>query len=205
MDKELSQRQRQILQYIVQHTDARGYPPTVREIGEAVGLSSSSTVHAHLKAMEQAGIIRRDAVLTRAIRVVAGNAEPFKPKRVVSLPLVGRVAAGKPTLAVEDIEDTFPIPRDFLAGGDGFMLRVKGDSMIDDGIRSGDCVIVRRQNVAENGDTVVAMVEDEATVKRFYKESGRIRLQPANQSLDPMFFDRIEIVGKVVGLVRRMN
>jgi len=205
MDKELSQRQRQILQCIVQHTDSHGYPPTVREIGEAVGLSSSSTVHAHLKAIESAGLIRRDAVLTRAIRVVAGNTEPFKPKRVVSLPLVGRVAAGKPTLAVEDIEDTFPVPRDFLAGGDGFMLRVKGDSMIDDGIRSGDYVIVRRQNVAENGDTVVAMVEDEATVKRFYKENGRVRLQPANQSLDPMFFDRVEIVGKVVGLVRRMN
>jgi len=212
--QELSQRQRQILHYIVQHTEARGYPPTVREIGEAVSLSSSSTVHAHLKAMEQAGLIRRDAVLTRAIRVVtplsadgAGFEIPphQQAKRVLNLPLVGRVAAGKPTLAVEDIEDTFPVPRDFLAGGDGFMLRVKGESMVDDGIKNGDYVIVRRQNVAENGDTVVAMVEDEATVKRFYKENGRVRLQPANQSMTPMLYDRVDIIGKVVGLIRRMQ
>jgi len=208
MERELSERQRQILQYIVQHTDMHGYPPTVREIGEAVSLSSSSTVHAHLKSLEQAGLIRRDAVLTRAIRVVGAENNPDKapgPKRVVSLPLVGRVAAGSPLLAVEDIEDTFPVPKDFLAGGEGFMLRVKGESMIDDGIHNGDYVIVRRQNSADNGDTIVAMVDDEATVKRFYKESGRIRLQPANQSMSPMYFDAIDIVGKVVGLVRRMQ
>jgi repressor LexA len=205
MDKQLSPRQRQILQCIVRHTDAHGYPPTVREIGEAVGLSSSSTVHAHLKNLEQLGHICRDAVLTRAIRVVAGGAEPAKPRLVLNLPLVGRVAAGTPTLAFEELGDTFPVPRDFLAGGDGFMLRVKGDSMIEDGIRSGDYVIVRRQNVAENGDTIVAMVEDEATVKRFYRDNGRVKLQPANQSMEPMFFDAIDIVGKVVGLVRRMN
>lgn len=208
MDRELSQRQRQILQYIVHHTDKHGYPPTVREIGEAVSLSSSSTVHAHLKALEHAGLIRRDAVLTRAIRVVTDRAQSEahqEPKRVVSLPLVGRVAAGTPLLAVEDIEDTFPVPRDFLSGGDGFMLRVKGESMVDDGIRSGDFVIVRRQNVAENGDTIVAMVEDEATVKRFYKENGKVRLQPANQSMRPMIYDSVDIVGKVVGLIRRMQ
>lgn len=205
MDKELSPRQRQILQYIVQHTEAHGYPPTVREIGEAVGLSSSSTVHAHLRNLEQLGHIRRDAVLTRAIRVVTGTAEPANTKPVVDLPLVGRVAAGKPTLAFEEIGDTFPVPRDFLSGGEGFMLRVKGDSMIEDGIRDGDYVIVRRQNVADNGDTVVAMVEDEATVKRFYKENGRVRLQPANRYMQPMFFDSIDVLGKVVGLVRRMQ
>jgi len=205
MDKELSPRQRQILQYIVQHTDAHGYPPTVREIGEAVGLSSSSTVHAHLKALEQLGLICRDAVLTRAIRVVTGGAEPAKPNLVVSLPLVGRVAAGAPILAFEEVEDTFPVPRDFLAGGEGFMLRVKGDSMIEDGIHSGDYVIVRRQNVAENGDTIVAMLEDEATVKRFYAEKGKVRLQPANASMQPMIFDSVDIVGKVVGLIRRMQ
>lgn len=210
MERELSERQRQILQYIVQHTELHGYPPTVREIGEAVNLSSSSTVHAHLKSLEQAGLIRRDAVLTRAIRVVtpgkmdAGDAAPA-PKRIVSLPLVGRVAAGKPLLAVEDIEDTFPVPKDFLAGGEGFMLRVRGESMIEDGIHSGDFVIVRRQNSADNGDTIVAMVEEEATVKRFYKESGRIRLQPANQTMGPMYYDSIDIVGKVVGLIRRMQ
>lgn len=205
MERQLSERQRQILHCIVQHTESHGYPPTVREIGEGVGLSSSSTVHAHLKALEHAGIIRRDAVLTRAIRVVVPDRGDRGMKRVVNLPLVGRVAAGKPLLAVEDIEDTFPVPRDFLAGGEGFMLRVKGESMVDDGIRNGDYVIVRRQSTAENGDTIVAMVDDEATVKRFYKESGKIRLQPANQTMAPMLYDSVEIVGKVVGLVRRMQ
>lgn len=209
MGKELSERQRQILQYIVQHTELHGYPPTVREIGEAVSLSSSSTVHAHLKSLEQAGLIRRDAVLTRAIRVVTGadSAVPPapSPKRVVSLPLVGRVAAGRPLLAVEDIEDTFPVPKDFLAGGDGFMLQVKGDSMIEDSIHEGDYVIVRRQDSADNGDTVVAMVDEEATVKRFYKENGRVRLQPANSSMEPMYYSSVDIVGKVVGLIRRMQ
>lgn len=204
MERQLSERQRQILQYIAQHTEAHGYPPTVREIGEGVNLSSSSTVHAHLKALENAGLIRRDAVLTRAIRIVSPGQKPDQ-KRIVSLPLVGRVAAGKPLLAVEDIEDTFPVPKDFLAGGDGFMLRVKGESMVDDGIKNGDFVIVRRQNTAENGDTIVAMVDDEATVKRFYKERGGVRLQPANQSMPPMLYDSVDIVGKVVGLVRRMQ
>lgn len=204
MEVDLTHRQRQILQYIVQHTETHGYPPTVREIGEAVNLSSSSTVHAHLKSLEQAGLIRRDAVLTRAIQVVAGNIQPFKPKRVANLPLVGRVAAGKPNLAVEDVEDTYPIPREFLAGGDGFLLRVRGESMIEDGIMDRDLVVVRRQNTAENGDTVVALVEDEATVKRFYREDGRIRLQPANSSMEPMYYQSVEVVGKVVGLLRRM-
>lgn len=206
MDRQLSERQRQILQYIVQHTDAHGYPPTVREIGEAVHLSSSSTVHAHLKSLEQSGLIRRDAVLTRAIQVVGHDrAGAQASKRTVTLPLVGKVAAGKPMLAVEDAEDTFPVPKDFLSGGDGFMLQIKGESMIEDGIHNGDYVIVRRQNVAENGDTIVAMVEDEATVKRFYKENGHIRLQPANQTMSPMIYESVDIVGKVVGLVRRMQ
>ena len=205
MERQLSYRQRQILQYIVVHTEMHGYPPTVREIGQAVNLRSSSTVHAHLRNLEQAGLIRRDAVLTRAIRVVAGNVDPFKVKHVTNLPVVGHVAAGHPTLAVEDIEDTFPVPREFLSGGDGFMLRVKGESMIEDGIMDGDYVIIRRQNVAENGDTVVALVEDEATVKRFFKDGRRIKLQPANSSMQPMYFDNLEIVGKVVGVVRRMR
>jgi len=205
LEKELSHRQRQILQYIVQHIEIHGYPPTVREIGEAVNLSSSSTVHAHLRNLEEAGLIRRDPVLTRAINVVAGTMASFKPKRVVSLPIVGRVAAGKPALAVEDIEDTFPVPQEFLAGADGFMLRVKGDSMIEDGIHDGDYVIVRRQPTADEGDTIVALVDNEATVKRFYREDGRVRLQPANRSMQPMHFTDVEIVGKVVGLVRRMG
>jgi repressor LexA len=205
MERELTHRQRQILQYIVQHTEAHGYPPTVREIGEAVNLSSSSTVHAHLCSLEQAGLIRRDAVLTRAIRVVAGNIESIKPKRVANLPVIGKVAAGKPILAYENIEDTFPVPREFLAGGDGFMLRVKGESMIDDGIMDGDYVVVRSQETAENGDTVVALVDDEATIKRFYREDKGIRLQPANNNMGPMFFPNVDVVGKVVGLIRRMD
>jgi repressor LexA len=201
---ELSNRQRQIVQYILQHTETHGYPPTVREIGEAVGLSSSSTVHAHLRALEQVGLIRRDAVLTRAIRVVAGNVDNCKPKHVANLPVLGRVAAGTPTLANEDVEDNYPIPKEFLAGGDGFLLRVKGESMIEDGILSGDLVIVRRQDDAENGDTIVALIDDEATVKHFFKEKGKIRLQPANASMAPMFYDRVQVVGKVVGLMRKM-
>lgn len=200
----LTQRQRQIMEYIMQHIDMHGYPPTVREIGEAVNLSSSSTVHAHLKNLEDKGLIRRDAVLTRAIQIVSGGAETVKPKKVMNLPVLGRVAAGKPTLAVEDIEDVFPLPQDFLNGEEGFMLQVKGDSMIEDGIHDGDFVIVRRQPVANNGDTVVAQVDNEATVKRFYKEQGRIRLQPANSQMQPMYYDNVSLVGKVVGLMRKM-
>lgn len=204
MRKEITPRQRQILQYILQHIEAKGYPPTVREIGEAVSLSSSSTVHAHLKALEDAGLIKRDAVLTRAIKLLPGMAGKPKSSRVVSLPVVGRVAAGKPSLAVEDFEETFPLPQDFLGGSDGFMLRVRGDSMIEDGIRDGDLVIVRRQEVAENGDTVVALLENEATVKRFYRENGKVRLQPANSAMSPMIVDSVKLAGKVVGLLRKM-
>lgn len=189
----------------MQHIDIHGYPPTVREIGEAVNLSSSSTVHAHLRNLERAGLIQRDAVLTRAIKLAPGATDSFTPKRIVNLPLVGQVAAGKPSLAVEDIEDTYPIPQEFLAGGDGFLLRVRGESMIEDGIRDGDYVIVRRQESADNGDTVVAVVDNEATVKRFYRERGRVRLQPANSSMRPAYFDEVAIVGKVVGLIRRMG
>ncbi len=209
LQKELTPRQRQILDYILQHIHTHGYPPTVREIGEAVNLSSSSTVHAHLKNLEDSGMIQRDRVLTRAIKVVAGsnaasNAR-FKPSKVISLPIVGTVAAGKPTLAVEDIEDVYPVPQEFLSGADGFILKVRGDSMIDDGIHQGDYVIVRRQPAADEGDTIVAMVDGEATVKRFYREDGKVRLQPANRELSPMFYPSVDIVGKVVGLVRKMG
>jgi len=204
MRKELTPRQRQILQYILRHIEIRGYPPTVREIGEAVNLSSSSTVHAHLKSLEEAGLIKRDAVLTRAIRLLPGTLKKVEARRVVNVPVVGRVAAGKPTLAEEDIQEMFPIPRDFLAGSDGFMLEVHGDSMIEDGIRDGDLVIVRRQPVAENGDTVVALIDNEATVKRFYRENGKICLRPANSSMQPIVVDDAVIIGKVVGLVRKI-
>jgi repressor LexA len=206
MPKPLSIRQKQILTYIQQHVDAHGYPPTVREIGAAVNLSSSSTVHAHLKTLEEQGLILRDAVLTRAIKLtdMAIGEHRAPTKQIVNVPIVGTVAAGKPRLAVEDIEDVFPLPQDFISG-EGFMLEVRGDSMVEDGIHDGDYVVVRRQQTANNGETVVAMIENEATVKRFYKEKLKIRLQPANKLMKPMYFDDIQIAGKVVGLVRRLN
>ena len=209
MPKPLSSRQKQILNCIEQHMTLHGYPPTVREIGSAVNLSSSSTVHAHLKSLEEAGHILRDAVLTRAIKLVPGSrGEDYaRTKPVINVPIIGTVAAGKPRLAQEDIEDVFPLPTDFISG-DGFILEVRGDSMIDDGIHDGDYVVVRRQQTADNGETVVAMITHEevteATVKRFYKEKQRIRLQPANKRMKPMYFDDIQIAGKVVGVVRRM-
>jgi repressor LexA len=219
----MSNRQRLILSYIKQHIDDHGYPPTVREIGEAVKLSSSSTVHAHLKALEDKGMIQREAVLTRAIKVVgaavAGATDAAKQKaadmgrsignavsvpNVISYPILGTVAAGRPILAHEDVEDYFPLPADFV-GGEGFILRVRGDSMIDDGIFDGDYVVVRKQQGADNGDTVVAMIDSEATVKRFYREKRRVRLQPANQTMLPIYADSPEVLGKVVGVVRHMN
>ena len=206
MSKPISARQKQILTCIQQHMDVHGYPPTVREIGTAVNLSSSSTVHAHLKSLEEQGHIVRDAVLTRAIKLVAGSdGEDNRPRNrpVIQMPIIGTVAAGKPRLAVEDVEDVFPLPSNFI-NGEGFMLRVVGDSMIEDGIHEGDLVVVRRQPTANNGETVVAMIDNEATVKRFYKEKARIRLQPANKRMKPMYHENVEIVGKVVGLVRQM-
>ena len=206
MSKPISARQKQILTCIQQHMDVHGYPPTVREIGTAVNLSSSSTVHAHLKSLEEQGHILRDAVLTRAIKLVAGSdGEDNRPRNrpVIQMPIIGTVAAGKPRLAVEDVEDVFPLPSDFI-NGEGFMLRVVGDSMIEAGIHEGDLVVVRRQPTANNGETVVAMIDNEATVKRFYKEKARIRLQPANKRMKPMYHENVEIVGKVVGLVRQM-
>ena len=203
--KPISTRQKQILNYIQHHMDAHGYPPTVREIGTAVNLSSSSTVHAHLKTLQEQGHIERDAVLTRAIKLTpsAHGEGRQMSKSVIQVPIIGTVAAGKPRLAVEDVEDVFPLPTDFISG-DGFILEVRGDSMIDDGIHDGDYVVVRRQQTADNGETVVAMIESEATVKRFYKEKQRIRLQPANKRMKPMYFDDVQIAGTVVGLVRRL-
>jgi len=203
MRKNLTQKQQQVLDYIARHTKMFGYPPTVREIGKAVNLSSSSSVHAHLRTLENAGFITREAALTRAIRIV-DDETAAESKPIINLPIAGRVAAGRPAPAVEDIEGFFPLPQEFLPSGEGFMLKVRGDSMIEDGIKDGDYVIVRRQQTADSGDTVVAMVEGEATVKRFYRENDRLKLQPANSSLAPMFFDEVDIIGRVVGLVRKM-
>jgi len=205
MSKELSPRQRRILDFIVQHSDEKGYPPTVREIGEAVNLSSSSTVHAHLRALEAAGAICRDGSLTRAIRMVPKGPVFQCTNRAVNTPLVGRVAAGVPIPAEQNIEEVLPLPSDMTGGEGSFALTVKGESMIEEGILDGDIVVVKPQKTARNGEMVVAMVEDEATVKRFFKENGHIRLQPANATMAPILVPNCEIVGKVVGLLRRLH
>ena len=206
MSDGLSERQRQVLQFINEEIRLKGYPPSVREIGEAIGLSSSSTVHGHMARLEEKGFIRRDPTKPRAIEVLD---EPggLPRKRTVNVPVVGRVTAGQPILAVENVEDHFPLPADFVRAdeADLFFLTVQGDSMIETGILAGDNVLVRKQPQAQNGDIVVALIEDEATVKRFYKEHGHIRLQPENRFMDPIIVDNVQILGKVIGLVRRME
>ncbi|HHX25625.1 MAG TPA: transcriptional repressor LexA [Firmicutes bacterium] len=202
--KVISRRQEQILDYIKAETETQGYPPSVREIGRAVGLKSTSTVHGHLAQLERKGYIRRDSSKPRAIEVLP--AAGILPRSAsVTVPLVGRVTAGLPVLAVENIEDYFPLPKDFGEQGTLFMLRVTGDSMIEAGILDGDYVIVRQQENAENGEIVVALLEDEATVKRFFKEKGKLRLQPENRFMDPIIVEDASILGKVIGVVRRIH
>lgn len=200
----LSDQQEKILAYIKQNVRTKGYPPSVREIGKAVGLSSSSTVHAHLAKIESLGFIRRDPTKPRAIEIM--DDEDWRKKSVIPVPHVGRVTAGQPILAVENIEETYPLPAELVGPDDNlFMLDVSGDSMINAGILDGDYILVRETKTAKNGDIVVALVdEEEATVKRFYKENGRYRLQPENDTLAPIYADKVDIVGKVVGLFRRM-
>jgi repressor LexA len=206
MPEGLTERQRQVLQFIKDEIRSKGYPPSVREIGEAIGLSSSSTVHGHMARLEEKGYIRRDPTKPRAIEVLDEDFGAPR-KRVVSVPLVGRVTAGLPILAVENIEDHFPLPADFIRAdeSDLFFLTVQGDSMIEAGILDGDYVLVRKQQSASNGEIVVAMIDDEATVKRFFKEPGRIRLQPENRFMDPIIVPTVQILGKVVGLIRRID
>jgi repressor LexA len=202
--KVISRRQEQILDYIKAETETQGYPPSVREIGRAVGLKSTSTVHGHLAQLERKGYIRRDSSKPRAIEVLP--AAGILPRSAsVTVPLVGRVTAGLPVLAVENIEDYFPLPKDFGEQGTLFMLRVTGDSMIEAGILDGDYVIVRQQENAENGEIVVALLEDEATVKRFFKEKDKLRLQPENRFMDPIIVEDASILGKVIGVVRRIH
>ena len=204
-ERSMTDRQRQILEYIRAEVRRRGFPPSVREIGEAVGLSSSSTVHSHLAALEAKGLIRRDPSKPRALEILEGEGSrrDAQSARVHAVPLVGQVAAGVPILAAENIETTIPLP-DELADDSNFLLKVKGDSMIEAGIFEGDYLVVRPQSVADNGDIVVALIEDEATVKTFYKEPGRIRLQPENSSMDPIYATDVTIAGKVVSLFRRL-
>ncbi len=191
--------QERILIYIQKHTEDKGYPPSVREICEAVGLKSTSTVHGHLTRLEKRGLLRRDQTKPRAIEVLGKTPK----KKTVDVPIVGLVTAGVPILATENIEDTFPLPVDVFGDmHDHFVLKVRGDSMIDAGILDGDQVVVRRQQSANNRDIVVAMIDDEATVKRFYREDGYIRLQPENSSLQPILARNVTILGLVVGLYR---
>lgn len=201
MAEPLSPRQRQVLEYIEQEVATRGYPPSVREIGQAIGLASSSTVHGHLSKLEEKGYIRRDPTKPRAIEVLL----PGRPHRqVVNLPVVGRVTAGQPILAVENIEDHFPISKEFLPGEDVFVLKIQGDSMIEAGILDGDYAFVRQQDYADNGEIVVALIGDEATVKRFFREEDHIRLQPENPAMEPIRVPNARILGKVVGVFRRI-
>jgi repressor LexA len=201
-------RQRQILDFIRADIHRRGFPPSVREIGEAVGLSSSSTVHSHLAALESKGLIRRDPSKPRALEVLdyRDNERAIDYDSVQAVPLVGQVAAGSPILAAENIEATLPLPASF-AGEETFVLRVKGESMIEAGILDGDFVVVRQQSTATNGDIVVAMIDEDATVKRFFREDGRVRLQPENPTMDPIYVDEhvdLAVLGKVVALFRRI-
>jgi len=203
----LSKRQHSILEFIKQEVRDKGYPPSVREIAEAVGLLSSSTVHGHLDRLEKKGFIRRDPTKPRAIEILnqddSDNVIPFP---VAQVPIVGRVTAGIPITATENIEDYFPLPTHMVGDNKVFILNVVGDSMIEAGILNGDYVIVRQQQTANNGDIVVAMTEDdEATVKTFYKEKDHIRLQPENETMEPIRLKNVTILGKVIGLFRDIH
>ena len=198
----ITAKQEEILEYIKSQILERGFPPSVRDICEAVHLKSTSSVHSHLEALEKNGYIRRDATKPRAIEIIDDNFNLVR-REVVNVPLIGTVAAGQPILAVENIETYFPVPAEFMPNEQSFMLRVKGDSMINAGIFDGDQVLVKQQASAENGDIVVALVEDSATVKTFYKEDGYYRLQPENDSMDPILVqDNLQILGKVFGVFR---
>jgi repressor LexA len=210
----LSKRQREIFDFVVAYADKHGYPPTVREIGESVGLASPSTVHAHLANLERAGYLKRDPTKPRALEVVgrerseAAGASPAH--QAARLPLVGEIAAGGPLLAEQNIEDYLAVPEPLSSGEEDFLLRVKGDSMIEAGILEGDYVVVHRQHAARDGDIVVALAgddesADEATVKRFFRENGRIRLQPENSALSPLYPDHVQILGKVTGVFRTLR
>lgn len=202
MSSGISNRQQQILEFIKTQIKTTGYPPSVREIGKAVGLKSSSTVHNHLLQLEEKGLIKRDPIKTRAIIPIEDEPSDLITESI-NLPVVGNVAAGTPILADQNIEEYLPVPVNFVGSGNHFILKVKGESMIEAGIMDGDFLIVRQQTNANNGEIIVAIVEDEATVKRFYKKDSYIELRPENSSMQPMIFEDVQIVGKVSGLLRR--
>ena len=200
----ITDKQREILEYIKSQILERGFPPAVREICEAVNLKSTSSVHSHLETLEKNGYIRRDPTKPRAIEIMDDSFN-LSRREVVNVPMVGTVAAGQPILAQEHIEGYFPIPAEYMPNTDCFMLKVKGESMINAGIFDGDYIMVRQQNVASNGEMIVALVDDSATVKTFYKENGHYRLQPENATMDPIIVDKVQILGKVIGLLRLMR
>ena len=197
----ISDKQKEILEYMKQEILNKGYPPTVRDICEAVKLKSTSSVHSHLETLEKNGYIRRDPTKPRAIEIIDDNFNLTR-REVTNVPMVGRVAAGEPILAVENIDSYFPIPTEYMPNAESFMLKVKGESMINAGIFDGDQILVEKCSTARNGDMVVALVDDSATVKTFYKEGDHIRLQPENDSMDPIIVDNCEIIGKVFGVFR---
>ena len=199
----ISAKQQEILEYIKESILQKGYPPAVREICEAVHLSSTSSVHSHLETLEKNGYIRRDPTKPRTIEICDDSFQMMR-REMTSIPVIGRVAAGQPILATENIEGYFPLPVEYVPNADTFILKVKGDSMINAGIFDGDIIFVEKTNNARNGDTVVALIDDSATVKTFYKEAGYIRLQPENDSMEPIIVENCEIIGKVFGVFRLM-
>ncbi|MBR6155829.1 MAG: transcriptional repressor LexA [Lachnospiraceae bacterium] len=203
-EKKLSAKQQEILDYIKEETLKKGYPPTVRDICEAVNLKSTSSVHAHLSTLERNGLIRRDPTKPRAIEIIDDGFQMVR-QEMTSIPIVGQVAAGQPILADENINGYFPLPVEYVPNADTFVLKVKGDSMINAGIHSGDSIFVESCNSAKNGDIVVALIEDSATVKTFYKEKDHIRLQPENDTMEPIIVKECVILGKVFGVFRLYN
>ncbi len=210
----LNRREKAILKFIEKQVKLNGYPPSVREIGKAVGLKSTATVHGYIASLEKKGFVKKESQKGRTLKLLKGgleehpNQETFKEaytsKEMVDVPVIGKITAGAPILAVENVTDTFPIPIDFVGNSESFMLTVRGTSMIEAGILDGDYILVKKQNVANNGEIVVALIDDEATVKTFYKENGHIRLQPENSTMDPIIVPNCEILGKVKGVFRKM-
>ena len=210
---ELNKREKAILRFIEKQIMTQGYPPSVREIGKAVGLSSTATVHGYLSKLDEKGYIKKQDKKGRTLKVIKGtdgqpitkqNKEFYTQREMVDVPVIGKITAGLPILAVENVTDTFPIPIDFVGNSESFMLTVRGESMIEAGILDGDYILVKKQNDASNGEIVVALIGDEATVKTFYKEKDHIRLQPENHTMDPIIVPDCKILGKVAGVFRKM-
>ena len=207
-DSKITEKQMKVLEYVKEQIKKNGYAPSVREICQALGLKSTSTVHGYLARLQKKGLIQKAALKPRTIRITdddkSGQQSFYTSKEMVEVPIVGKVTAGLPILAVENVEDSFPLPVEFVGNSESFMLKVRGDSMIEAGILDGDLVLVKKQNTAENGDIVVALIDDEATVKTFFKEKDHIRLQPQNSFMQPIIVPNCSILGKVAGVFRKL-